>query len=70
MSAEPVYPCPRCDYPLVWNETLQRRWCSVFGRHLKAEAPGAELVRLVMAAPNNTSNATRKRHERILKAVS
>jgi hypothetical protein len=71
MTADALLPVGKdcdCGSPLVWRHGEQ--WCAVYGSHptwlhFRAnEAPGAELIRLSLEAPNNTRNAVRRRAQR------
>lgn len=71
MTPDALLPVGRdcdCGFPLVWRHGEQ--WCCVYGSHPAPvhyrfpNAPGAGLVRDVMAAPNLTRNALRRRADR------
>jgi hypothetical protein len=71
MSADALLPVGRdcdCGCPLVWRHGKQ--WCAVYGSHPAQvhyrfpDAPGARLIELCMAAPNNSRSAVRHRRLR------
>lgn len=34
--------CPECGNPVVWSVDHETLWCSVYGFHAPAEAPGSD----------------------------
>lgn len=36
--------CPICDFPMVWSETHERHWCSVYGWHRRERFQGRNVM--------------------------
>lgn len=31
--------CPTCDMPMIWSDSRERMWCSIYGDHREQHEP-------------------------------